>query len=137
MILSAVLHIIFSEDILYCKKGNYGRFKFFHNVMMNSFACIYFHNYLRFEEDEIEDLLDKSEVVAPNEKRKKPPRTHITTFLRQFMFETLYVLEFFILLPIGFSANWRSDFRNFSQRAKVQKVTYFNVPRFHLYYHYL
>ncbi len=39
------MHILFSEDIVYLRKGCY--LKFFHNVMMNSFASIYFHNYLR------------------------------------------------------------------------------------------
>jgi hypothetical protein len=48
MALAAVLHIVFSEDIIYWRKGHY--LKFFHNVMMNSFASIYFHNYLRFDE---------------------------------------------------------------------------------------
>ena len=31
-----------------CVSGYY--LKFFHNVMMNSFATIYFHNYLRLDE---------------------------------------------------------------------------------------
>ena len=43
MIISAVLHIVFSEDIIYWKQRQYG--KFLYNVVMNSFACIYFHNY--------------------------------------------------------------------------------------------
>ena len=48
MVLAATLHIVFSEDITYWQKGRY--LKFFHNVAMNSFASIYFHNYLRFDE---------------------------------------------------------------------------------------
>lgn len=48
MVLAAILHIVFSEDIIYWRKGLY--LKFLHNVMMNSFASIYFHNYLRFDE---------------------------------------------------------------------------------------
>ena len=48
MILAAIIHIVFSEDLAYWKKGYY--LKFLHNVMMNSFASIYFHNYLRFDE---------------------------------------------------------------------------------------
>ena len=89
MVISAGIHVVFSEDIAYWKKHQYG--KFFHNVLMNSFACIYFHNYLRFEEEEIVHL--------------QPPGTHISTFVRQLLFETLYVLEFVILLSLGFSAN--------------------------------
>ncbi len=48
MALAATLHIVFSEDIVYWRRGHY--LKFFHNVAMNSFASIYFHNYLRFDE---------------------------------------------------------------------------------------
>jgi len=45
MIVAAGLHIVFSEDIAYLRRGRY--LKFAHNVTMNSFASIYFHNYLR------------------------------------------------------------------------------------------
>lgn len=48
MIIAACLHVFFSEDYAFWKKGHY--VKFIHNVMMNSFATIYFHNYLRFDE---------------------------------------------------------------------------------------
>lgn len=48
MAVAAVLHVVFSEDIVFWRKGMY--LKFFHNVAMNSFASIYFHNYLRFDE---------------------------------------------------------------------------------------
>ena len=37
--------------IVYCFLHTEGHYlKFFHNVMMNSFATIYFHNYLRLDE---------------------------------------------------------------------------------------
>ncbi len=45
MSIAAGLHVIFSEDVTFLKSGKY--LKFFHNVAMNSFATIYFHNYLR------------------------------------------------------------------------------------------
>ena len=48
MLLSAIIHIVFSEDLVYWHKGEYG--KFLHNVLMNSLANIYFHNYLRMDE---------------------------------------------------------------------------------------
>ena len=46
-VLAGFLHVVFSEDIAFWKKGCY--FKFFQNVILNSFASLYFHNYLRFD----------------------------------------------------------------------------------------
>ena len=48
MLVSGIIHIVFSEDLLYFKKKEYG--KFWHNVLMNSLANIYFHNYIRMDE---------------------------------------------------------------------------------------
>ena len=48
MSVSAVMHVFFSEDLYYVRKGKI--LKFFHNTIMNSFATIYFHNYLRMDE---------------------------------------------------------------------------------------
>ena len=66
MLVSAVMHIFFSEDTYYVRyirptgigireceltifrKGKI--LKFLHNTIMNSFATIYFHNYLRMDE---------------------------------------------------------------------------------------
>ena len=48
MFVSAVMHIFFSEDLYYVRKGKF--LKFLHNTIMNSFATIYFHNYLRMDE---------------------------------------------------------------------------------------
>ena len=45
MIIAAIIHISFSEDLAFWRNQQY--LKFFHNVMMNGFATIYFHNYLR------------------------------------------------------------------------------------------
>ena len=48
MLLSSILHVFFSEDLFYLRKGKY--LKFVHNTLMNAFATIYFHNYLRMDE---------------------------------------------------------------------------------------
>ena len=95
MILASVIHIVFSEDLAYWQKGHY--LKFFHNVMMNSFASIYFHNYLRFDEMPQADQGDFIDSQRPG--------LHISTFLRQFVFDVLYALEFAILLFFGFSSD--------------------------------
>jgi len=40
------IDVVFSsEDLFYLKEGKY--LKYLHNTMMNAFATIYFHNYLR------------------------------------------------------------------------------------------
>ena len=54
-ILALVIHLIFSEDIVFLKKGRY--LKFFHNVMLNSFSSMFFHNYLRLDEMPIDKQL--------------------------------------------------------------------------------
>ena len=64
--------------------------------MMNSFATIYFHNYLRM--DEMPQESNKNDLDAPS------PSLHISTFIRQTAFDILYFVEFVILLGFGFSA---------------------------------
>lgn len=65
--------------------------------MMNSFATIYFHNYLRMDEmPPVES--DKNDLDAQS------PGLHISTFIRQTAFDILYFVEFIILLGFGFSA---------------------------------
>ncbi|TRY73782.1 hypothetical protein TCAL_16897 [Tigriopus californicus] len=134
MALSAVLHIIFSEDISYWKKGMY--LKFLHNVIMNSFACIYFHNYIRFDEMPItkkrnDDESSSADVSRSNLTTRSPsrlhrmeigdtkesphqriefidsqrPGLHISTFLRQTMFDMLYSVEYVVLLAFGFASD--------------------------------
>ena len=55
IVLALVIHLIFSEDIAFLKKGRY--LKFFHNVILNSFSSMFFHNYLRLDEMPIDKQL--------------------------------------------------------------------------------
>ena len=55
VILASVVHLIFSEDIAFLKKGSY--LKFFHNVMLNAFSSMFFHNYLRLDQMPIDKQL--------------------------------------------------------------------------------
>ena len=48
MILASIIHVVFSEDVALWKRGRY--LKFVHNVILNSFASIYFHNYIILDE---------------------------------------------------------------------------------------
>ena len=97
MIIAAGIHVIFSEDWAFWNTGQY--LKFCHNVMMNAFASIYFHNYLRFDEMP-KEMERKGEEFIDSQR----PGLHISTFLRQLTFDTLYALEFVILLAFGFSS---------------------------------
>ena len=60
VILASVIHLIFSEDITFLKKGCY--LKFFHNVMLNAFSSMFFHNYLRLDQMPI----DKQLIIRGN-----------------------------------------------------------------------
>ena len=55
ILLALGIHLIFSEDIAFLKKGRY--LKFFHNVILNSFSSMFFHNYLRLDEMPIDEQL--------------------------------------------------------------------------------
>ena len=124
MVVAAFLHIVFSEDLAYYKKGYY--LKFFHNVMMNSFASIYFHNYLRYDEMPIQESMKKtmkhnnsidSETGFIDYQR---PGLHISTLLRQLAFDTLYTLEFIILLAFGMSSKVK-EFESSSDPTNNEK----------------
>ena len=57
-VLAGILHVVFSEDMAFWRKGNIRNYiKFFQNVILNSFATLYFHNYLRFDEMPNDKLL--------------------------------------------------------------------------------
>ena len=97
MVIAALLHIVFSEDLAFFKKGFY--LKFFHNVIMNSFASIYFHNYLRFDE------MPASNQKDPEFIDSQKPGLHVSTFLRQLMFDFLYAVEYVVLLTFAVSTH--------------------------------
>ena len=102
MVVSGIMHVFFSEDLFYVRKGKY--LKFVHNTMMNAFATIYFHNYLRMDEmprigrahDHQRDIREEVDAQTPG--------LHISTFIRQTAFDILYFSEFIVLLTFGFSA---------------------------------
>ena len=103
------------------RKGKY--LKFMHNVMMNAFATIYFHNYLRMDEmprigrREVEPgKPDQTDAQTPGTVRQNICTVvlncsglHISTFTRQMAFDILYFSEFVILLGYGFSAQIVKD----------------------------
>ena len=96
-----------------------------HNVMMNAFATIYFHNYLRMDEmprigrREVEPgKPDQTDAQTPGTVRQSKNMyctvlycsgLHISTFTRQMAFDILYFSEFVILLGYGFSAQIVKD----------------------------
>ena len=106
MFISSVVHIFFSEDLYYVRKGKY--LKFLHNTLMNAFATIYFHNYLRM--DEMPRIGSRRKNVSAEDEVDKDvgdaqtPGLHISTFTRQLAFDILYFIEFVVLLGCGFNA---------------------------------
>jgi len=110
MFISSIVHVFYSEDLHYVRKGKY--LKFAHNTMMNAFATIYFHNYLRMDEmpriGRNQDT-EKSESIDIEEADAQTPGLHISTFTRQIAFDILYFSEFVVLLGYGFSAQIVKD----------------------------
>ena len=122
MILAGILHVIFSEDLMYCRNGNY--IKFFHNVTFNALCSIYFHSYIQQDEGYDSKLIaekqkrDASDLNDPrnctkectkvckhkNAKRIKFEHSnqHTSTLLRQVMYDVLYAAEYAVLLGVGF-----------------------------------
>ena len=112
MLIAAALHIVFSEDLSFLKNGQY--LKFIHNVIMNSFASIYFHNYLRYDEMPLNNSKNSEFIDSQR------PGLHISTFLRQLMFDFLYAIEYVILLYFGVKALENiSDLSNWHELAKI------------------
>merc|ERR1711892_735961 len=102
MIISGIMHVFFSEDLFYVRKGKY--LKFLHNTMMNAFATIYFHNYLRMDEMPRIGRAHDHQRDVREEVDAQTPGLHISTFIRQTAFDILYFSEFIVLLTFGFSA---------------------------------
>ena len=118
---------------------------------MNALASIYFHNYLRFDEmppqsaDE-EKSIDKTDNYDAMSTKKSTkfidsqrPGLHISTFLRQLMFDSLYAVEYVVLLAFGFSSDVKdlidqkrkpiliSVILVLSMLALALKLTYYNL----------
>jgi hypothetical protein len=102
MIIAAIIHISFSEDLAFWRSQQY--LKFFHNVLLNSFASMYFHNYLRFDEMPNDEMLRIKDVEKNEFIDSQRPGLHISTFFRQLTFDVLYVVEYVVLLGFGLSA---------------------------------
>ena len=125
MILAGFLHVVFSDDLAYCRKGKY--LKFFHNVTFNALSSIYFHNYIHQDEsfdvkterkEQTNTILPQSIISTSKELSKIENlnatmsqhdrvkidlnRLHTSTLLRQIMFDVLYTIEFGVLLGFGF-----------------------------------
>ena len=94
MIISGILHIIFSEDMKLWRHGKY--VKFVHNAVFNSLASIYFHNYIHQEESSDENT----------------NTFHTSTLPRQLAFDGLYLIEFVVLLTCGFLSDPFQDFHS-------------------------
>ena len=122
MILAGTLHVIFSEDLIYWKNGNY--VKFFHNVTFNALCSIYFHSYIQQDEgydsymrartpDSTSNSLKN--LTAPQQKHAEKIKfehcnQHTSTLLRQVMYDVLYAAEYAVLLGFGFHSKPFKDY---------------------------
>ena len=134
MAIAAILHVVFSDDINLLPKGKY--VKFFHNVLFNSFASIYFHNYIH--QDESSDVKriggNKVEKESKGNSKKelecddgKRGTYHSSTLLRQISFDVLYVIEGAVLLICGLLSEPLYDKRNSIYCHHGTVVTYILV----------
>lgn len=115
MILAGTLHVIFSEDLMYLRRGKY--IKFFHNVTFNALCSIYFHSYIQQDEgydSKLNAEKHKKVLCDPNDVEKctnvrhsknikiEHSNQHTSTLLRQVMYDVLYAGEYAVLLGFGF-----------------------------------
>lgn len=90
IIIMTMLHFIFSDAKVYWQKGGFLNLSFFHYMIGNGLANIYIHNWIRMDP-----------LLIPNKK----PLQHVSTLVRQFIFDTIFVVENVTLLVIAVNSN--------------------------------
>lgn len=87
--LMTVLHFVFSDAKVYWQKGGFLNLSFFHYMVGNGLANIYIHNWIRMDP-----------LLIPFTK----PLQHVSTLIRQLLFDLVFVLENVILLAVALSS---------------------------------
>ncbi|TRY68445.1 hypothetical protein TCAL_06832 [Tigriopus californicus] len=85
-----VLHLIFSDANVYWQKGGVLNISFFHYMMGNSLANIYIHNWIRMD---------------PLLIQFAKPLQHVSTLVRQLIFDLVFTLENIALLVFAVHSN--------------------------------
>merc|ERR1719270_183533 len=78
-----ILHFIFSDAKTYWKESGIMKLSFIHYMIGNGLANIYIHNWIRMDP-----------LLKPGTK----PRQHVSTLVRQVVFDSVFLLENIILL---------------------------------------
>jgi len=90
ILLMSVLHFIFSDAKKYWEKGGFLNLSFFHYLVGNGLANIYIHNWIRMDP-----------LLLPWAK----PLQHVSTLIRQFLFDMIFITENVVLLCIAVNSN--------------------------------
>jgi len=90
ILLMSFLHFVFSDAKKYWQKGGFLNLSFFHYLIGNGLANIYIHNWIRMDP-----------LLLPWAK----PLQHVSTLVRQFLFDLIFIMENCILLNIALNAN--------------------------------
>jgi len=90
ILLMTILHFVFSDAKVYWQKGGFLNLSFFHYMIGNGLANIYIHNWIRMDP-----------LLIPFTK----PLQHVSTLVRQLLFDLIFVAENLTLLLIALNAN--------------------------------
>jgi len=90
IVLMSSLHFVFSDAKKYWQKGGFLNLSFFHYLVGNGLANIYIHNWIRMDP-----------LLLPWTK----PLQHVSTLVRQFLFDFIIVVENCVLLAYAVNSN--------------------------------
>jgi len=90
IVLMSSLHFVFSDAKKYWQKGGFLNLSFFHYLIGNGLANIYIHNWIRMDP-----------LLLPWTK----PLQHVSTLVRQFLFDFIIVVENCVLLGYAMNSN--------------------------------
>jgi len=90
ILLMSSLHFVFSDAKKYWQKGGFLNLSFFHYLIGNGLANIYIHNWIRMDP-----------LLLPWTK----PLQHVSTLVRQFLFDFIIVVEDCVLLGYALNSN--------------------------------
>lgn len=90
ILLMTILHFIFSDAKVYWQKGGFLNLSFFHYMVGNGLANIYIHNWIRMDP-----------LLIPFTK----PLQHVSTLVRQLVFDLIFVVENVTLLILALNSN--------------------------------
>jgi len=90
IVLMSILHFVFSDAKKYWQKGGFLNLSFFHYLIGNGLANIYIHNWIRMDP-----------LLLPWTK----PLQHVSTLVRQFLFDFIIIVENCVLLAYSLNSN--------------------------------